>query len=626
MSGGRAARAKGLAAVVGLALVAVVLSACGARIDTQLSVDSAGAGTRVMTLTLEGNQDDLRGGVAAVDASILRHKPAELDYSGLTTGPDGELVATFTVSFADPEEYTQKMVALLAASDQQWAQENSFVVEQSRFLQGATIGEQFDSQDLLQWMFAGLLVDGVVDQGNSGDMYELGSTTVTFDGVAYEANNQISFSKLVDNGFDSVEMSTTFDGEGFAREITYWIDDKAVYNSATDAFDGFFAEVEASGASVEKSAEEIGVTWVASLSAASAPQLVELTNAALLSEETAFTVTTGTVEKDPATATISIVDYADCSAICSPDAAPITEALSVPAAYQLVSGGEQNEEGQVVFAMSSTGAEQQFNAVYAFTSVTTELSIGITGGVTWSGDFVADSADATTVGDGFESLLAPSDGTGTIDVATGDGSTVYTVTIEGASADEFVDAYRAWSGDEGTSLSLADAPGANLVSVNYRISGSLGLSAVVASHVAAEAVRQNIVLPFGQNFDTAAGVMPVSAAIDGSRLAIDGQGVAAFSALVSGTSLAGFVIYAVLLLVVLVAVLLVLLFRTRIMAAIARRRQASAERQAGAERHAVAAQSAPGAALSEETPGETRAAVSVPAERVAVGWDDVDAL
>ena len=618
MSAGKGGRAKRFVAGIGLGLTVLLLAACGVRIDTQLTVDAAGAGSRVMTLTLSENLDSLLGGTAAVDASIIRHKPAEIDYAGLTTGPAGELITTFTVNFASPAEYTSKMVALLAASDQQWTQDNAFVVEQSLFIQGASIQEEFDSQDILQWMFAGLLADGVVDSSNSGDMFEIGATTVTFNGVAYKANSPISFSQVTDRGFNSITMATAFEGDSYSRVITYRLDDKAVYNSAKDVFDEFFADVESSGVSVVEDTAQVGVTWVASLSADSPERLAELTNTALLSQETAFQVTVGTLEDDPATSSITVVDFAECSAICSPDAPPIEEALTAPAAFTLVSENESSEDGAVQFEMSSAGAEHLFHAVYLFDSVTTELSIGLTGTLTWNGEFVASPQNAAIVGEGFKSLLAPVEGERDVDVSTSDGDTVYTVTITGNTPQEFSEAYRAWSGQESFSLTLTEMPDANLFSVNQQITGDLGFSETVASHLPSKDANHSIVLPFGQSFDAESLTYPISA-VDGARLTFDGPS-ATFSATSSGTTLIGLITGVVLLLAALGAVLLTLLMRKKIAAAIGRKREAR-------ERHA---QPAVAEFTSGHADGGVGAMEPVPTPPAPLGQarsvDDVDVL
>ncbi|QGQ17995.1 hypothetical protein GC089_00350 [Cellulomonas sp. JZ18] len=574
MSAPRTAPLRRTLAAVAAGLLVLVLAACGARIDTQLTVDTTGAGTRVMTLTLDENQDSVLGGTAAVDASVQRHKPAEVDYSGLTVGPAGEWVATFTVSFADPEEYRAKMIALLAASDQTWSEENAFVVEQSRFVQGARIEERFDSDDLLRWMFDGLLVDGVVDPSNENDMHELGTTTVTYDGVAYDAGSPISFSRVQDRGFDAVELATSWQDEGYSRVVTYRLDDKAVYKSAQDVFDGFFAEVEEAGAAVEQDTSQVGVTWTVTLTAETPTDLVEVTNAVLLSEETAFDVRSEPAEDDPATSRISVLDYAECAAICSPDAPAVVETLTVPAEYALVGGtGVQQEDG-VRFPMSSGDEPQTFHAVHRFRSVRTELSLGLTGAVTWTGRFVADAQTAETVGDGFETLLAPSGEDARLAVDTGDDGVTYTVTVEGDDADDFSAAFATWGEPSAPALVVTPLPGANLFRVHEQLVADLAVRETVAAHLPADDVEHTVSLPFGRTFD-AGTAAPEGVVADGRSLTATGP-TALVSAGVSGTSLVGLVAWAALAVVVLGTLGFLLLLRRQIAEAVGRRREAKA--------------------------------------------------
>lgn len=577
---------------VALALAVVLLSACGARIDTRLTVDSSGSGQRVMTLTLDSDQDSVLGGVDALDASIRRHKPDVIDYSGISAGPEGEWIATFTVTFADPEEYREKMIALLAASDQSWSQENVFVVEESMFVSGASIDETFDSADLLEWMFAGLVADGVVDESDEGNMRETGETTVVYDGVTYENYSPITFSEMTDRGFDSVEMETVLGADGYQRTITYWVDDKAVYTSIADRFDGFFEGLEPAGITVEKDTAGAGVTWVATFSAEDAEDLADLTRGALWSESSEFEVTVGPLPDDPATFSMQVLDYAECSTICSPEAGAITDTLIAPEGYEVSSGHVVDEDGNVTLHMDVSGEPVEYQVVHLFESVSAELSIGMGGDLTWRADFVAGPAMVEAVGVGLAELLAWADGEGTVGVAESDEGTTYSVTVTGGDVDAFLESFEAWSGDR-ASLVKEELDGASVFAEHYRLTGDLALPSALDRHVRDGDLQTSISVPFGQSID----------ADESWPEALDGDGYrfsgTTFAVTVGGTSLAGFVIYGNLALLLLAAVVVLVVFRRRIGGAMARRREAAAARRAEA---AAAAGVAPGAPAAPAPP------------------------
>ena len=60
-----------------LTIAALILSACGAKIETQLGLESAEKGTRTMQVSfnLKDNKDKIKGGSEALDASVRKHLP-----------------------------------------------------------------------------------------------------------------------------------------------------------------------------------------------------------------------------------------------------------------------------------------------------------------------------------------------------------------------------------------------------------------------------------------------------------------------------------------------------------------------------------------------------------------------
>lgn len=575
-------------AVVLAAVAALVLSACGARIDTALTVDANGAGTRVMTLTLSENIDTLVGGTEAVDASIRRHLPPEVEYSGLAVSTT--VTAVFTITFANPDEYRTKVAALLAAGDMPLPEGNVFTFETTPFVSGASITENFSSRDLMQWMFAGLLADGVVPADQSGNMSESGTTVVNYNGIAFEEYEPISFEEVDDNGFNDVTMTTTIDPATLARTITFSLSEKAQYNSNTALYDDYFAALEGQGMTVEPDAANTGMTWNVTFTATSSEELVTLTNAALSSQETAFAITTQAHPEIPLTAQLEVTDFAECRAICSPRLNLIDDALVIPDAFTFEgSSGRTNDDGLPVLNLTELQSVTMAKPI-SFTSATAELAIDSSGGVTWKGEFAVANEDAELIGGGIEAVLS-AEGTSEVSSSAGDTDTTYTVNISGANGSAFASAYDTWAGG-GTawgvaSLYVIDSEGDGLLKRHYTVRGMLPLQNVSAA-LPTDGVAFTLTVPSGENIEKAS-FNPSTATVDGNTATFQSNGETSFEATVRGTPTSAWFVYGGIALAVLLVAGALVLFRKKIAAFFAKQKVAMANRRA-AQAAALAAQ------------------------------------
>ena len=100
-----------------LVLVALVLSACGARVETDLGLENAEKGSRTMSISfnMKDNKDYVKGDINSIDSSIKKHLPSELSYEGIQTDGD-KARATFKLSFTSISEYRTKVENLLKLS------------------------------------------------------------------------------------------------------------------------------------------------------------------------------------------------------------------------------------------------------------------------------------------------------------------------------------------------------------------------------------------------------------------------------------------------------------------------------------------------------------------------------
>ena len=575
-------------AVVLAAVAALVLSACGARIDTALNVDANGAGTRVMTLTLSENIDTLVGGTEAADASIRRHLPPEVEYSGLAVSTT--VTAVFTITFANPDEYRTKVAALLAAGDMPLPEGNLFTFETTPFVSGASIKENFSSRDLMQWMFAGLLADGVVPADQSGNMSETGATVVNYNGIAFEEYEQISFEEVDDNGFNTVTMTTTIDPANLSRTITFSLAEKAQYNSNTALYDEYFAALEGQGMTVEPNSANTGMSWDVTFTASSSDEMVTLTNTALSSQETAFAITTQAHPDVPLTAQLEVTDFAECRAICSPRLDQIDDALVIPETFTFEgSSGRTNDDGLPVLNLTELQSVTMAKPI-SFTTATAELAIDSSGGVTWKGQFAVANEDAELIGEGIEAVLS-AEGTSEVATSAGDTDTTYTVNISGADGTAFAGAYDKWAGG-GTSWGIAslyvtDGADDGLLKRHYTVRGMLPLQNVSAA-LPADGVAFTLTVPSGENIEKSA-FNPSTATVDGSTATFQSNGETSFDATVRGTPTSAWFVYGGIALAVLLVAGALVLFRKKIAAFFAKQKVAMANRRA-AQAAALAAQ------------------------------------
>ncbi|GAB2463605.1 hypothetical protein [Xylanimonas ulmi] len=434
-----------IAAACAAAVMVAVLGACGARLDTVLDVAADGSGSRVMTLTLSTDDRDeyVSGGNAALDASIRRHLPPELTYAGLSEKPgtpqgdgtpeeSGEVAADFTLEFGSLKEYRAKVASLLAASGETQIPTIDLRIEDTLFLQGVVVRENFTSRDLLAWLEQGLVDDGVVDDGARGNVIEEGDSTVRAAGRTFEAYQPLGVDQIRDVGMRAVTLRTELSDDGQAtRTIDYAMGADA-YATNPDQFDAFLAEATPAGGDLREGPEVDGAqTWTMTITAPAA-DLAQATSQALGGGEATFTVGRSFTANPPAMR-LTVTSTADCS-LCSPQAYPVRDTLVLPRQWQPEGAwGEGQESGAGEYDLGQEGASLTFVRPVPITSahVTTHAFPDLTFAQTVVLTLAASTDDV--VGEDFEAMLSGGDGS-SLRVDRGDDAAVYTLTIERASA------------------------------------------------------------------------------------------------------------------------------------------------------------------------------------------------
>ncbi len=258
-----------------LTIAALILSACGAKIETQLGLESAEKGTRTMLVSfdMKDNKNTIKGGTQALDPSLPKHLPEGLAYGGIQSEGD-KARATFTIPFSSVDEYRTKVASILKAAGSSATPQISIVNSDQGLVQGIQVKENFSSKDLLDWLPEALVVDGVIETSNKNSVFNSSSseTTVKFGEkeVKNSGGSTISAKDVQDRGFKAVFMDINEKDGGYSVMVSFSA--KEIMNSETSsAVDAYLNQVKPEGAELKKgldSSEARGYAPSASTSAA----------------------------------------------------------------------------------------------------------------------------------------------------------------------------------------------------------------------------------------------------------------------------------------------------------------------------------------------------------------------
>src|SRR5699024_6731542 len=323
-------------------LAMIVLVGCGARIDTVLTVEKDESGTREMHLTLSESdfEEYVEGSVDDLEAVIKENLPEQLEVSDITTD-DGDLKATFTLEFDSPEDYLEKVSALVDDTELQ----ADISVPDTLFVQGVVVEESFTSDELLEWLVIALEDEGLVDSDAASDALDnSGDKELKFGDETEAAHEPFQVSNVQDRGLALVEMETSLLEPGSCSRISRYSMSSEVYEEDPEEVDAFFEAIVPVGGDLEQSSGD-PITWTVEFAADDADGLAAKTAPALDSDAVEFSV-----EQDSSGAQVhtTIVNMADCVNMCSEDAPTITDTLRVPAHWEFDGYAEPDQDHQVV--------------------------------------------------------------------------------------------------------------------------------------------------------------------------------------------------------------------------------------------------------------------------------------
>lgn len=268
------ARQRWMFLAVLLTIAALILSACGAKIDTQLGLESAEKGTRTMQVSfdMKDNKDKIKGGVEALDASVRKHLPQGLEYAGIQTEGD-KARATFTIPFSSVDEYRTKVASILKASSSKTEPTITILNSEQGLVQGIQVKENFTSKELLEWLPEALVVDGVIDSSRKTSVFNSSNNETTVKLGDKEVKNSggstISAKDVQDRGFKVMVLEIQEKDSGYSVMVSFVAKD--IMNTETaSAVDAYLNQVKPEGSELKKGLESSQATYMAPSASTSA--------------------------------------------------------------------------------------------------------------------------------------------------------------------------------------------------------------------------------------------------------------------------------------------------------------------------------------------------------------------
>ena len=270
---GTPARQRWMFLAVLLTIAALILSACGAKIETQLGLESAEKGTRTMQVSfnLKDNKDKIKGGSEALDTSIRKHLPSGLEYGGIQSDGD-KARATLTIPFSSVEEYRTKVASILKAAGSDIDPQISIINSEQGLVKGIQVKENFTSKNLLGWVPEALVVDGVVSSSDKNNVFTSdGDTTVKLGDktVKNSGGSTISAKDVQDRGFKSVQIDVEEKNDGYKVMVSF-VAQEIMNSETSSAVDAYLNQVKPEGSELKKGLESSQATYMAPSASTSA--------------------------------------------------------------------------------------------------------------------------------------------------------------------------------------------------------------------------------------------------------------------------------------------------------------------------------------------------------------------
>lgn len=584
-----------------LTIAALILSACGAKIETQLGLESAEKGTRTMLVSfnLKDNKDKIRGGSEALDASVRKHLPEGLEYGGIQSEGD-KARATFTIPFSSVDEYRNKVASILKAAGSKTEPTVTILNTEQGLVQGIQVKENFSSKELLDWVPEALVVDGVIESSNKNSVFNSSGseTTVKFGEkeVKNSGGSTISAKDVQDRGFKAMVLELQEKDGGYSATASFVAKD--IMNSETAAaVDAYLNQVKPEGSELKKGLTSSQATYMApsaSTSAAkeevgrtltfSASSLDDLNTKLkkLLGAGTTDLSYTREVKEESKTFYVrkTMKGVLDCSLLCSPEGNGLEVILkdSSDHSYQVDNTGNSGSSSSKSVLHLNRYLSQQVT----MKGVKVATSLGLDGSIEARFLYSFPSSDVAGAEEALKNAFAGGSNDETEVRQDGD-ATIVSVKVRGKDEAEFNQRLNAYLPD--SKITVTRPGGYHPFGSDYTVTPEIKLSSKLGNYYSAPFEFTFKAPTFSsldqQKVDAANSLAKnsqhVQLTVNGGELSVKtDRGVSSTSGLtvpVSGLSMTDVIVDAVIVGLLLLILILLFLFRKKIAAARAKGRE-----------------------------------------------------
>lgn len=557
-------------------VVAFVLGACGARVDTLLVINDDGSGQREMVLTLDrsdfesyvdGSEDDL---LAAVEAGLpeqLRIVDVESD--------DDHIRGTIILDFENPDDYKAKVNALLDPEES----DMTLLAEQGLFLSGVELREDFTSIQLLGWL-PDVLVDAeLIDEDNAGDVFDSQpSSTIEYLGKEESTYQPFTLDDSEKSGFSTIALITTIESVDSIERIVRYELESDLYEANKAEYDAFFESVKPSGAKLEPAKSDSAQlkVWDLTLTGSSASEIAKATSQALDSGDVEFSIEQDTTSAE---GEITLISRADCEVICAGGESEIFELIQFPASWDPIGATADTVENNT---LDNRYSNDTFTFEQRVSVVSVDLETAIWSDDTFHTTMTVEVENGATVS-AFGDHLTPADGVGEIKINEGRDTTQFVIDLGRHEQFDYASNLREYFGDASVYLGI-DSEGFYSNSLIYQV--KIEFSEVLGSLFPVEEITHSY-HPQGSL---------KAADDDGSFSRADGTWMVA-STLVKESKTSGWIITGIITALIAGAITLAFLFREKLLALwrsfLAKQAAARERSLALAEQHAAEQSAAP---------------------------------
>lgn len=415
---------------------ALVLTACGADVNTQLNLQEDQSGQRQFVMTMaDEDAQNLEGGTDGAAQALEAHTPDVLTFEGIEQ-EDAGYSATFTMDFDDVSDYQDKIGALLDVSEvPEDDREMDVRVDQQQLVTSVVFEESFYNDDLMGWASSALIEEGVV-AANSTVLTSGGTASVIYDGEEVETSTslpRINFSLKDDRRFDDVGMDLAILESGeFEIAMSYLVspEDAAAQNAFVNervqmlnTQDGVVGAVEDSGATENHGSDSAEVRDI-SVQFESVEAIEEGLQTLLANDQATFRSTDTLEGSSPDAITEYSGSHWTCDAICNPTNI-----------QQLEGETEYPDDWQLVDLHRGDGDFQlELNRGMPLDSLSSTTRLNFDGSMEQTFEFVLTDETTEEHKEAVAERFEPAQGSGSFRSSSQNRSTVYTTTFQGQDA------------------------------------------------------------------------------------------------------------------------------------------------------------------------------------------------